>query len=272
MNQPFVYTLNPPLERNEPAYWFAFAGDKLLYSPDGPAPVPFLVDFSELALTSVRPHYLGRYNGTPCYAVELPDQASPPAGHKLAGLRPLYPRLGDDFFVLAGRAIQIIDWDRTHQFCGRCGTPTVDATTERAKRCPNCGLSNYPRLSPSMIVRITRGDEILLARATRFPQGMYSVLAGFVEPGETLEQAVEREVFEEVGIWLKNIRYFGSQPWPFPNSLMIGFTAEYAGGELQPDLAEIEDACWFTAANLPQIPPPMSIARRLIDDFILATS
>ena len=162
-----------------------------------------------------------------------------------------------------------LDWDRTHQYCGRCGTKTIDAEGERAKRCPNCGLSNYPRLSPSIIVRINRGDEILMARAFRFPPGMYSVLAGFVEPGETLEEAVEREVWEEVRIRVKNIRYFGSQPWPFPHSLMLGFTAEYAGGEIEIDQVEIEDAGWYSAANLPQLPPRLSIARRLIDDFRL---
>jgi NAD+ diphosphatase len=272
MNNPFVSATTPPSDRVDPAYWFAFAGTHLLISPGGLAPVPLMVDFAALALTPVRQHYLGSYKGHHCYAVELPEATRAPFGYELAGLRQAYMALGDDFFVLAGRASQIIDWDRTHQYCGRCGTPTVAANTERAKRCPKCGLANYPRLSPSMIVRVTRGHEILLARAVRFPPGMYSVLAGFVEPGETLEQAVEREVLEEVGLRLDNIRYFGSQPWPFPHSLMIGFTADYAGGELQPDPAEIEDAGWFTAANLPQIPPRLSIARCLIDAFILATS
>jgi NAD+ diphosphatase len=188
------------------------------------------------------------------------------------GLRQLFFSLGEPLFYVIGRAIQIVDWDRNHQFCGRCSTLTEIVPGERARKCPQCGLSSYPRLSPAMIVRVERngenGQEILLARANRFPPGFYSVLAGFVEPGETLEQCVEREVKEEVGIEVKNIRYFGSQSWPFPNSLMIAFTAEYASGNLTLDPSEILDAGWYSPDSLPQIPPSISIARRLIDDFV----
>lgn len=267
MQKPFAYIFTPPPNRQEPAYWFAFANNELLIYKKRSDVVPYLVDFAELDLAFVKQHYLGEYDGVHCYAVELAESISPSAGMALRNIRAAYPRLGDDFFTLAGRAIQIIDWDRTHQFCGRCGTQTIDVDTERAKRCPQCGLSNYPRLSPSVIVRINRGNEILLARAPHFPPGMYSVLAGFVEPGETLEQAVEREVWEEVHLRLKNIRYFGSQSWPFPNSLMLGFTAEHASGEIEIDQIEIEDAGWYSPDNLPQIPPKLSIARQLIDDF-----
>jgi NAD+ diphosphatase len=147
----------------------------------------------------------------------------------------------------------------------------VNLEGQRAKQCPQCKLVNYPRLSPSIIVAVRRGNELLLARSPRFPAGMYSVLAGFVEPGETLEQAVEREVQEEVGLTVKNICYFGSQPWPFPNSLMIGYRAEYAGGEIQIDRVEIEDAGWYTAEHLPAIPSRISIARQLIEAFIRTT-
>ena len=133
-----------------------------------------------------------------------------------------------------------------------------------------CGLLQFPRLSPAIIVLVRRGERLLLARSRQTPPGMYSVLAGFVEPGETLEQAVEREVKEEVGISVSNIRYFGSQPWPFPHSLMIGFTAEHAEGELDIDRNEMEDAGWYSVDRLPMLPPPISIARRLIDDFLRA--
>src|SRR5690606_32955256 len=137
---------------------------------------------------------------------------------------------------LAGRAVQIVDWDRTHQFCGRCGSPMERLDNERAKKCPACGLSNYPRLSPAIIIAVTRRingqNRLLLARNHRFPPDRYSVIAGFVEPGESLEDCARREVQEEVGIQIQNIRYFGSQAWPFPNSLMLGFTAEYAGGDI----------------------------------------
>ncbi len=268
MNRPFISAVTAPAGRVEAAYWFAFAGYKLLCNEESPEVIPLLADFSELGLELVRQQYLGTMAGRPCFSVELARSVTAPPGMVLKSLRALFGRLDEDFFALAGRAVQIVDWDRTHQFCGRCGAKTISLETERAKQCPECKLLNYPRLSPSIIVLIKRGSELLLARSPHFPPGMYSVLAGFVEPGETLEQAVEREVLEEVGLTVKNITYFGSQPWPFPNSLMIGFTAEYAGGELQLDAAEIEEAGWFTAANLPAIPPRISIARRLIDAFV----
>lgn len=183
-------------------------------------------------------------------------------------MRALYGKLPDDLFLLAGRAAQIIEWDRTHQFCGRCGAPTQYAQGERAKRCPMCGLVSFPRLSPAIIVLVERGDEVLLAQGANFVGGFYSTLAGFVEPGESLEEAVHREINEEVGIEVKNVCYFGSQPWPFPHSLMIGFTAEYASGEIEIDPKEIADAQWFTIDNLPKVPQKLSIARKLIDSYV----
>jgi NAD+ diphosphatase len=191
-------------------------------------------------LLPLRQEYLGylsaaESNGSivHCYAAEVAGDTPPPADMAFEGLRGLYTRLENYEFWLAARAVQIVDWDRTHQFCSRCGTPTIDQEHERAKRCPNCGLLSYPRLAPAIIVRVERTGpdgqrQILLARNNRFPRGFYSVLAGFVEPGETLEECVQREIFEETSIQVENIRYFGSQPWPFPHSLMIAFVAEYA--------------------------------------------
>jgi len=184
------------------------------------------------------------------------------------GLRRIYGRLEEELFWLAGRAVQIVDWDRTHRFCGRCGVPLKLRQKERAKACPQCGLLEFPRLAPAVIVLVERGHELLMARSRHFAPGVYSVLAGFVEAGETLEEAVEREVSEEVGIQVKNIRYFGSQPWPFPHSLMIGFTAQYAGGEIRVNHEELEDAGWYTADGLPGQPGKISIARRLIESFL----
>jgi NAD+ diphosphatase len=165
-------------------------------------------------------------------------------------------------------AFQIVHWDRTHRFCGQCGQPMEPMTEERARKCARCDLVFFPRLSPVIIVRVSRGEQLLLARSPHTPPAMYSVLAGFVEPGETLEEAVMREVMEEVGVSLRNIRYFGSQPWPFPHSLMIGFTAEHAAGEIRIDGKEIEDANWYSVDRLPMLPSPISIARRLVDDFL----
>ncbi|OPY80236.1 MAG: NADH pyrophosphatase [Syntrophorhabdus sp. PtaU1.Bin153] len=174
----------------------------------------------------------------------------------------------DEFYRAALRAMHIIDWDRTDQYCGRCGTKNELKTGERAKVCPACNVLSFPRISPAVIVLVEKGRKVLLARAARFTQDWYSVLAGFVEPGETLEDVVRREVKEETGIDVKDIRYFGSQPWPFPDSLMVAFTAKYADGEIQVDGNEIVEARWFEYDKLPNIPGKISIARALIDWFV----
>jgi NAD+ diphosphatase len=264
MSQSFIPGITPPPEDPQPAWWFAFQEAKLLVQPQV-CQVPQALKLAELGLQPIRSQYLGTLAGVPCYSAELLKDCLIPDGMVLRGLRELYGQLPDDLFALGGRAFQIMEWDRTHQFCA---TPTLQADGERAKRCPNCGLVNYPRLSPAIIVLIRRGEEVLLARAHRFPLPFYSVLAGFVEPGESLEETVVREVREEVGIEIRNIRYFGSQPWAFPSSLMIGFVADYAGGEIVLEEAELADAAWFKKDNLPQIPPKLSIARRLIDWFV----
>jgi NAD+ diphosphatase len=212
--------------------------------------------------------YLGHLLATPCYAVEC-DQETPLAeGCCYSGVRELFGRVPDEELAIAALAVQIMDFDRTTQFCGRCGAKTRQLRTERAKFCSDCNLITYPRLSPAIIVLIEKEDRILLASSPHFPTGLHSVLAGFVEPGENLEQAVHREVFEEVGITVKNIRYFGSEPWPFPHSLMAGFVAEYAGGDITIDNREILSAGWFTRDTLPLIPSPLSISRALIDSWV----
>jgi NAD+ diphosphatase len=268
MRRTFISSVLPP-DSAGLAWWFAFVGQQLLvYSNEDVEPIPQLTDLAEVGLVPVRTQFLGTLDGQPCFSAELPAETIAPDGMSLVGLRDLYGKFGEDWFMLSGRAIQIVEWDRTHQYCGHCATPMTQLPHERAKRCPNCGLVNYPRLAPAIIVLISRGDEILLARAPRFPPKMYSILAGFVEPGESLEETVKREVLEEVGIEIKDIRYFASQPWPFPHSLMIGFTATYASGEIVLEPEELSDAAWFHKHDLPPIPPPMSIARKLIDWFV----
>ncbi len=268
-NRTFISNIVPPQERTKPAWWFAFQGDKLLVQLKGTsASIPCLVHFSDSGLTVIRHHYLGQLADRHCYAVDLPEDTVPPAGMTFQGLRQVYGLIDEDLFPLAGRALQIVEWDRTHRYCSRCGSPMGTRAAERAKECPRCGLLAFPRLSPAVIVLVERDKELLLARPYHFSPGMYSVIAGFVEPGETLEEAVVREVREEVGIAIKDVKYFGNQPWPFPNSLMLGFTASYAGGEISLDDTEIEDARWFTADNLPALPGKISIARKLIDWFL----
>jgi NAD+ diphosphatase len=273
MKQSYQPAVIPPTGTHEPSWWFAFRGQRLLVrmpeaaATDASATVPELFDFSEIDLPVVRRQYLGRLNGRHCYSVELEKDAQPPAGWLLLGLRRLYGLLPESLFLVAGAAVQIVDWDRTHQFCGRCGARMGDKARERAKECPECGLISYPRISPAIIVLVQRDDKLLLARSHRHPQGLFSVLAGFVEPGETLESAVAREIREETGIEVSDIRYFGSQPWPFPNSLMIAFTCHYAGGEIVLEQEEIAEAGWYTADAMPPVPPKISIARQLIDWF-----
>jgi NAD+ diphosphatase len=221
-----------------------------------------------LGLAVLSEHYLGRAGAIHTYAVELDKDVEPPKEMRLSGLRGLYGLLDEEMFWLAARAVQIVAWDRTHQFCGQCGQRTIPHERDRARVCPVCGLQSFPRLSPAIIVLVERGRQLLLARSARFPKGRYSVIAGFVEPGETLEEAVARELQEEVSIAVENIHYFGSQPWPFPNSLMLGFTADYAHGEICIDDDEIEEAGWFSPDNLPDLPEGISISRKLIDWFL----
>jgi NAD+ diphosphatase len=210
--------------------------------------------------------FLGTLDGTLCWAVEVSDAFG------CLDLRQLWGTVDDEIWAVASRAVQLVDWARTHRYCGSCGTPTERSPGERARRCPACGLLAFPRIAPAVIVLIERDDgRVLLARNVNFPGSMFSCLAGFVEPGENLEQAVAREVREEVGIEIRDLEYFGSQPWPFPHSLMVGYRAQYGGGEIVCEEAEIAEAAWFAADNLPNIPPAMSIARRLIDDWVRRT-
>jgi len=257
------------LKEGETALGFVFYRDRLLVEMnDGKSSIPLFEDIIKSDISLVRSQYLGEIRGLISYSGELDTDKSIPKNMELIGLRQLFGIIEEDIFWMAGKAVQIVDWDRTHQYCGQCGHTTETKSDENAKECPKCGLINYPRISPAIIVAITKGNEILLAQSTRFTSNFYSVLAGFVEPGETLEECVRREVKEEVGIDIKNISYFGSQPWPFPNSLMVGFTAEHDKGEISIDEKEIREARWFSVNNLPPIPSSISIARRLIDWFV----
>jgi NAD+ diphosphatase len=257
----------PPEARKGAAEtWFVFRSGELLVR-EGDDPLPERGASASLP-TEGEPHYLGTMNGAACFALALAPSATPPAGHAFAGLRALFTRLPGETWHAAGRALQILEWDRTHRFCGACATATIALTGERAKKCPACGLTAYPRVAPAIIVLVHRGDEAILARGPRTPAKFLSTLAGFVEPGESLEETLAREVEEEVGVHVKNVRYFGSQPWPFPHSLMVGYFAEHADGEPRPDGVELDVARWFRFDALPEIPPRISIARQLIDAWV----
>jgi NAD+ diphosphatase len=248
--------------------WFVIRGSDLLVARNGESfDIPLLPDVAALSFSPERAHVMGAVDGIQCRVLGVPLQSEAPPGWGFEGVRGLFAAISDSFFSAAARALEIADWDRSHRFCGSCGSPTARKRGETAFECIACGHLSYPRISPAVIVAVVRDNRILLARAKRFAPGMYSVLAGFVEPGETLEECVAREVREETGIEVKNLRYFASQPWPFPHSLMVAFTSEWAAGEITPDPAEIVDARWFTVDTFPRLPDPITVARRLINWF-----
>ncbi len=262
----FVPGAKAPAIASAQPCWFLVtdAGLVVRNDPDGVA-LPGSADVVTLGLDAERALYVGRLNGEDCFALHV-EAAPTLAPYAVQNLRSLYATLGDDRFIAAGRGVQLATFALTHRHCGRCGRPTQRQLGEHSVRCDPCNLSCYPRVAPAIIVLIRRGAQALLARSARFPTSMYSTLAGFVEAGESLEQTLAREVREEVGIEVQNVRYFASQPWPFPHSLMVGFTADHAGGDIRVDGDEIIDARWFSPHDLPSLPPKPSIARRLIDE------
>ena len=269
MKELFVSSVEGPAEKTDLAYWFVFQERKMLVVVGGAESGPPLArDIRGIGIHPIREIYLGSLNGIHCYAAEVEGSIGPPKGMSFHGLRGLHGHVDEALFRVAFKAIHTIEWDRADQYCNRCGSKNQPKVGERAKECPRCGFVSFPRISPAIIVLVEHEGKALLASSPRFKEGFFSTLAGFVEPGETLEDAVRREVKEEAGIDVKNIRYFGSQPWPFPDSLMVGFTAEYAGGEIKIDDNEILDARWFPADRMPEIPGKISIARALIDHFL----
>lgn len=251
------------------SWWFIFYKGKMLVKlNDNKNCIPCARSLKDLNIIPVRKQYLGTFDGHDCYSVEAVSDATPTEDMNYTDLRSLYELLEEDLFFLAGKAAQIVAWDQTHQYCGKCGAKTETMANERAKVCPNCGFTSYPRISPAVITAIIKDGKILLAHNNGFRGNMYSLIAGFVEPGETLEECVKREIMEEVGIKVKNMKYFASQSWPFPNSMMVGFTAEYESGEISVDGVEIGDAGWFEPSNLPSLPSKVSIARKIIDWYL----
>ena len=256
----FVPAIQPAPVASAQAWHFVFVDGQLLLVD---ADTPTLLPQPAAAFDAPQRHYLGRLDALDCWAVRA---EAVPAGHRRLPLRAAMMQLPGPLMALAGRAAQVLEWDRSHRYCGVCGTATDLAANERARRCPACGHTAYPRLSPAMMALVWREGELLLARAPHFTAGMYSALAGFVEAGESLEDCVVREVAEETGVQVADLRYYGSQSWPFPHSLMVAFTARWTGGAIvrQPD--EIEDAQWFGLDALPAIPPRFSISGHLIRD------
>ena len=252
----------PNHENNDYAYWFIFNNNNMLVFKQKDH-IPFLNNLKDLDLHPVIKIYIGTLKDHPCYAVEV-ETSNAPKVMSFHDLRDLYNIIDKNIYLLAGRAIQIINWDKNHQFCGKCGSKTENMDNEMAKICPNCGFSSYTRISPAVITAIIKDGKLLMAHHSRSTSKRYGLIAGFVEAGETLEEAVQRETMEEVGLKVKNIKYFSSQPWPFPHSLMVGFTADYESGNIKVDGDEITHAKWFNLDNLPELPSEISIAHDLI--------
>lgn len=254
---------------NNKSYFFIFDNTRLLVvNKDGEDLIPRALDLVNTNICFTQGRYFGNFGGTECYCLNKPNSFDPEVNMSFIELRELGSIFGRKIFHISCRGLHFLRWFENNLYCSRCGSQTEDKEDEIARICPECGHINYPRISPAIIVAIVKKDKLLLANNSRFKNGMYSIIAGFVEPGETFEECVIREVREEVGIEVKNIRYFGSQPWPFPDSLMIGFTAEYAGGEIREDGIEILHAGWFGANELPKTPTGASIAGRLIKWFV----
>jgi len=249
-----------------------FHDDRLLVrAQDELYSIPLSADIERLGIMVPGLHYLGTLGTNHCYAGEIETPAELPEGFLLQPLRPLYRLLPGEQRGVAGMAFQVINWRRNHRYCGKCGTPTVQKDDERAMECPACGFLAYPRVSPVVIVAITRDGKLLLAHNGAMKHHFHSLVAGFVEVGESLEETVHREVREEVGIEVGDIRYFGSEPWPFPGSLMVGFAARHISGEIRVDGVELDHAAWYEPHEFPPIPPPGSISRRLIDWYVKST-
>lgn len=247
--------------------WFVFSGRRLLLTDKMEIPTDEHALIREFSF--VRQLQLDFTNSSH-YTAEIISDDLLPDDAQLKDLKELYHLLPPNIITLAGKAYQLIEWDKSHQFCGECGSQTQISNIEHSRICinPSCKRIFYPRISPVVIVAVERNQEILLARSPHFPAGIYSILAGFVELGETIEQAVHREVYEETAIKIQNLRYFSSQPWPFPNSLMLGFQADYKSGNVVCAPNEIEDAAFFHVNKLPKtFPGNVTISQRLINDF-----
>jgi NAD+ diphosphatase len=258
----------PPRDPSHPAIWCAFrSGKVLVMRMSGSLQLPALRP-DELGAAARASHYIGTVDGIHCYATALHEEQALPAGTDLVGLRNLILDSDELTSGIAGRAFQVVEWERTHRYCGACGEPTVAHHADRARECKRCRQLYYPRIAPVVMALVTRGREILLTRKPGYAPGRYTVVAGFVEAGETLEHALMREVLEEVGVRTRSPYYFGSQPWPFPNSLVMAFSLEYESGEVRPDGVELEDARWFDIDALPDLPERVHISRHLIDDTV----
>lgn len=250
----------------QPIFWFIVQQNEFLLLNNS---LPNEVDIASLSTHFIRRFQLGTFQGNEYLCAELPQDLEVNEEFNVVPIRQALSLFSPEQFGIGVKAYSVINWDKNHQFCGRCGLPTNHHGKNFERICSSCNMSFFPRISPSIIVLIHNKDRLVMARSPHFLPGVYGLIAGFVEIGESLEEAVHREVKEEVGLEIKNLNYFGSQPWPFPDSLMVAFTAEYAAGEIKIDQDEIEEAGWYNYNNLPGRPSTaISIGSLLLDSFI----
>jgi NAD+ diphosphatase len=247
--------------------WVIIQNNELILNKDGALPTG--QDITSLVAFFIRYFRLGLFNGKEYFCAEINADCIIVSEFTTVPLRKALTLFHPDQYGIGVKAYSVINWDKNHQYCGCCGGPTVHQGNSFERICPSCQVSFFPRISPSIIVLVHKEDHLVMARSPHFPPGVYGLIAGFVEAGESLEEAACREVQEEVGLQIKNLSYFGSQPWPFPDSLMVAFTAEYDSGEIVIDENEIESASWYRYNNLPGRPSTsISIAAILLDSFV----
>ena len=259
--------IKPPADRQ--GYWLLVQDQALLLHGGGETPGALPLGALPAGLDGQIEDtvFLGTYLDQPCFAATVPKDATVPPGFASEPIIPQRTRLSDDLLSLGGLALHAVGWEAASRHCPRCGERTVGIAGERGKRCPRCSHEHYPKLHPAVIVLVRDGDRVLLTRKSFWVKGRYGLVAGFVDIGESLEGAVRREIKEEVGVEVRDIRYVASQYWPFPSQLMVGFTARYDGGEVRVDTEELEDARWFSVRDLPNLPPRLSIARFILDHY-----
>ena len=264
----FVRAYPPARLDPGPALWLPFVKGELLTRSEGGAVLLHHGDRDSVAMLDLSdPLYLGTLGGVPCLAAESDPDDGIPDGWAATSLRALFGQVSEAEYALAGYASQMLYWRRTSGFCPVCGHRTEPRGGDWGRLCPHCGHVAYPHISPATLILIHDGPRLLLAQKPGWGT-RYSILAGFVEPNESLEDCVRRETREEAGLEITDLTYAGSQPWPYPHQLMVGFTARYAGGEIVIDEAELERAAWFEVASLPDLPPPVSLSRQMIDAWI----
>ena len=271
----------PDRRPSEAAYWFLFDRDRLLLQHDAdgwhipltaepPVEAVAAMDITgQVARTTPDPEPVSNTIRYFASSVEVPQPV--PDGMEWIALRASYDLLGEPVYALAGKAFELVHWERNSRFCPACGTG-MEPHSEISRRCPACGKELFPAISPAIIVLICKRDSILLARTCYSRSPFMGLVAGFLETGDSLDACVPRAVFEETGLQLRNLRYFGNQPWPYPSGLMVGFIADYAAGEIRLQKEELSEAAFFDRNHLPPLPPPLSLARRMIDWWLARPS